>query len=257
MEEKFGPANNITRPKRINAKPGRVDLKLQEFESLIIDQGIWCRITPCMLCPNRDEINSTNHKLDCPLCGGDEMIDLPEYSAEAWAILQGIKFERHFEAQGLFDFRDAQLTTPSHLKMGYLYKVEVLDFAFAWNEAIKRSTDNMDTLRYVPANNSNIPTYAIDSSGIRYKEERDFVLDPKNKSIKWKQSKPKTDTLYSIIYPALPTFRVIQMLHENRLYYSDFKKPEKTPYYMPQQCVVRWDYLALNSGARTERNSDK
>jgi len=70
------PASPNRYAKRANAKPGRVDLIPQEFENLIEDQGVRVRITPSAVCPNRTEVEDTNHSLDCPLCHGSQIYDM-------------------------------------------------------------------------------------------------------------------------------------------------------------------------------------
>jgi hypothetical protein len=39
-------------------------------------------------------------------------------------------------------------------------------------------------------------------------------------------------------------------MHENRYYYSSFKKDHKVPVNLPQQYAIRWDYIAKQSGSR-------
>ena len=258
--EKSPYASKNTYEKRFPPKPGRVDLRQDDLDVFIEDQGVRIRVTPSILCPNRDRVDSTNHTLDCCICGGDEVVDLDvhNYSSECWGLFQSIKMERRYDPQGLYDFRDAQLSTPSFIKLGWLYKIELIDFAMGWNQLIKRGervgkkSKNSDILRYIPAEDSNIPTIVIDDEGRVYKED-DFYLDQETKSIVWKRKRPDTGAIYSLSYPARPTFRVIEMLHENRLYYTDFKKSKKHPIYLPQQALLRWDYLATKSGARLER----
>lgn len=243
--------------RRPNSKPGRINLVAKEFDNLIQDQGVFVRITPSALCPNRSKLEGTNHVLDCPICKGDEVLDITDKAFTTWAFLQAIPFERKFDPNGVFDVKDCRMSTPANVRLYYMYKIELLDFAAPYNEVIQRSRrgdSNNDILRYIPAEDSNIPTYIKDQDGVEYKSVRDFELDKVAKTIKWRtQTRPADNKLYTILYPTLPTFRVTEMLHDQRFYYDDFKKPEKTPINLPQEALIRWDYLAFGSGTRIPR----
>lgn len=251
-------ASSSTREKRSPTKPGRVDLIPKEFDNLIEDQGIKVLITPTALCPNRDSVEGTNHKLDCPVCFGDEVLEIKERAVETWAFIQGVTLDKRYEGNGVFDMKDAQMTVPANVRISYMYKVEVLDFSATFNQLIvrgKRGPDsNSDYLRYRPTYDSNVPFYVVDSNGKEYIRHRDFEVFEEAKAIQWKtQNRPALNSIYSILYPTLPTFRVIELLHDSRFYYRAFKKAVKEPVNLPQQALLRWDYLAVGSGAKTER----
>lgn len=251
-------STNATYPKRKPSKPGRVDLIPEEFKNLIEDQGIRIRISPAVLCPNRDEIHSTNHSLDCPVCNGDEVCEVPDQSFECWAFIQSVTLERRHDLQGIYDFKDLLMSTPSEVRMYYMYKIEILDFPASFNQLVNRgkrvgTVPESDLLRYDPIADSNTPIYVIDKAGVTYKEGKNFKIDFKNKQIIWKKDAPANGVMYSIIYPALPTFRVIEMMHESRWYYEGRKTPDKKPVNLPQQSLIRWDYLQSGSGTRVLR----
>jgi hypothetical protein len=249
---KIVKASHTTRPKR-KGKPGRVDLVPKEFEALIEDQGCYVRITPAMLCPNRSELEDTNHALDCPLCFGSEIIDLDNHCQETWALIQGINIDKQFNVNGIFDMKDARITVQQDIRLYYQYKIEVLDFASVFNQVIKRSsTNSYDYLRYKPTNNCDTPFFCKDKTGKEYLLNVDFRIQD-NKIIWLTANKPANSTLYSLVYPILPTFRVMEMMHENRYYYDSFKKDKKVPVNLPQQAHIRWDYVAKKSGLLIER----
>ena len=261
----LNPATANTRPKRKGAKPtSRVAMVPQDFDNLIQDQGVYVRITPSALCPNRTDLTDTNHKLDCPLCNGDQLIDITSQVVETWAVIQGIKFNQENQVQGIYDIKDATITTQQNVKLYYWYKVEVLDFAAPFNQVLKRAPGTTDNLRYQVAPigsvtldeeqttatlpTPDVPFVAIDSKGLQYLLNKDFKM--KNNTIIWKNlaHSPAVGTLYTLIYAVLPTFRILDLQHEHRYYYVDFKRTEKTPVHLPQQAVMRWDYLAKGSG---------
>ena len=228
-------------PKRQHAKPGAVDFIPKEFDHLLEDQGVRVRVTPAILCPNRSEVADTNHALDCPLCYGDEVIDLCDQSKEVWASMTGIDLKKDLAIQGIFDLKDARMTFQTSVRVYYWYKVEVLDFGSVFNQVIKRGTSDRDRIRYPMFSACDIPVFLRDKRGISYKPHEDFVFD--EQSLIWKKNAPKAGDLYSISYPILPTFRILELLHENRYYYVGFKQKAKVPVQLPQECVVRWDYM--------------
>lgn len=245
------PASQNTYPKRV-AKPGRVDLIPKEFDNLIQDQGVRVRIIPALLCPNRTTLHDTNHTLDCPVCFGDEVIDLRDQCIEDWAYIQSIHLNKNFEVQGIWDVKDAQITVRAGVRLYYFYKIEIIDFASVFNQIIKRGTGNTDRTRYNPAPNCDTPYYCVDKTGNRYELNTHYKIE--NNQLRWiSATRPAVNTLYSLSYPILPTFRVIEMLHENRYYYKAFKQDVKTAVQLPQQAVIRLDYLAKNSGSNIER----
>jgi len=235
----------------------------QEFENLIEDQGVLVRITPTILCPNRTELTDTNHVLDCPLCQGDQVIEITEQAHEEWGFIQGIKLNKELQVQGIFDIKDATITTKQKVKLYYWYKIEVLDFSAVYNQLLKRGPGDSDKLRYVPAKYGatqipasaeagaekapDVPYTLVDSKGVRYQLDKHYTVS--GRDLKWKSAiRPDSGTLYTLIYPVLPTFRVLELVHEHRYYYVDFKRTSKIPVHLPQQAVIRWDYLARTSG---------
>lgn len=249
MAFKVKPASG-NRYSKVVSKPGRVDLIPEEFESIIEAQGSYVRITPSMICPNKTSLEDTNHNLDCPICLGDEVVDLCDQSVEDWAIIQSINLDKKFDVRGLFDMKDAQLTVRQGIRLFYWYKVEVVDFSSVFNQLVKREAGgDFDRVRYNPATSCDTPFYCIDSENIRYYVNQDFRFDG-DRRVRWLGLKrPATGSLYSLTYPILPTFRVIEMMHENRYYYTSFRKETKTPVNLPQQALIRWDYIAKGSGA--------
>jgi len=246
------PASSTTRLKR-KGKPNRVDLVPREFEALIEDQGCYVRITPAMLCPNRTSLTDTNHVLECPLCFGAEVIDLSCHSFETWGFIQGIKFDKMLNVQGVFDMKDATITVQQDVRLYYWYKIEVLDFASVFNQVILRhGSKDIDQLRYKPTNNCDTPYFLMDSSGKEYYLNKEFKIV--DQTIQWLTNvRPASGTLYSFTYPILPTFRVLEMMHENRYYYNSFKREDKVPVNLPQQAHIRWDYVAKKSGLLIEK----
>jgi len=237
-------------PKRKGSKPGRVDLIPQEIDNLLDDQGIKLKIIPSLLCPNRDRLGSTNHALDCQVCNGDEAVDVESACYETFGVIQSIRHEKKLEVQGIWDEKDAVLTLQSPDRIYFWYKVVVVDFASIYNELVKRDDDDTDKLRYIPNRSCDTPFHLVGSDGEVYKAGVDFRVS-QEQYIRWLGAKrPTTNSLYTVSYPVFPTFRVLETLHENRFYNITSKLKERVPVNLPQQAVIRWDYLASRSGNR-------
>lgn len=248
---------NFTSPNRYNkrqgAKPNAINFIPKEFDNALEDQGTRVRITPSILCPNQTAVEDTNHALDCPFCFGQRTIDLCDKAIESWASFDSITLDKNFNVPGIFDLKDAKMTFQTFVRVYYWYKIEVLDFASIYNQMIKKSSLDTDLLRYDPTPNCDTPYHLIDSQGKRYYLNEHYKADMGNRRIIWlTANRPAAGSVFSISYPILPTFRIIELLHDNRYYYVGFKQKQKAPIQLPQQAAVRWDYLAKNSGSNME-----
>lgn len=246
------PSGTNRYPKRINAKPGRIQLHQKDFDNLIEDQGVRVRITPSILCPNRTSLDDTNHVLKCPVCDGYQTVDMTDGIVEEWAFIQGIKLDKQFQVQGIWDLKDAMVSVKSSIRLYYWYKIEILDSSSNYNQVVERGSADRDKLRYIPTvTATDTPYYLVDSNGTTYKKDKHYKIV--DQEIEWKTViRPESGKLYSFIYPVLPTFRVLELLHENRFYFDDYKRADKVPFQFPQQAVIRWDHLARGSGLNNE-----
>jgi len=239
-----------TYPKPLR-KPGRISLVVEDFDHLIEDQGTRVRITPAILCPNRSgldiDTSSVNHPLDCATCNGNQTIDLDASAIEEWAFIQSVKLSEELD-KTKYDVKDAYMTTKPDFRLAYWYKIEMIDQTSQFNEFIKRTNDNIDYTRYVSSDTSDGGFYSlVDSFGNKYVRDTDYSLT--GRTLTWLTSnKPAVGTLYSFLYPTLPTFRVLDLIHENRYYYDSKNKPYKEPVQLPQQAHIRWDYMVYNKG---------
>jgi len=229
-------------------KPKRVGLIPQDFDTLVEHQGVYTRITPVLVCPNKDSKYGTNHDLDCPLCRGKQFIDIDEKSFCEWVFMQSIKVEKQLDVQGIWDVKDCRVSTKATTRLYYQYKVEMLDFESIFNELVERkSTGDVDLLRYDAVRSCSTDFIVVDKNRKFYEVDKDYRVDDKN--LTWIGDKPTG--LYSISYPVHPTFRIIELINENRNYY-DVVKGQKIPIDLPQQAVMRLDYM-LENGSLEQR----
>lgn len=241
-----------TQPKRKGKPANPINLEPKDFDKLAEDQGIKILMTPGVLCPNRTSLHDTNHTLDCPLCFGDEVIDMKCDAVEGWGVMQGIKLDKQMEVSGIFDFKDAKMTLQSHMRANYWYKIEIINFSSVFNQLVKRGTTDTDRLRYVPFTACDTPFLVVDMAGNHYRLNEQFKVE--DQGIRWLTvQRPAVGALYSISYPILPTYRILELLHDNRFYYYGFKQAVRYAVQLPQEVVLRWDYLAKRSGTGVER----
>ena len=241
-----------TRPKPTNRHPGRVSLILKEFNNAIEDHGCFVRVTPSVVCPRRTggdiDIDSTNHDLNCPICNNG-IIDLHSLAVETWGLITGISLDKTYTEQSRFDVKDAMFTVLSGVRLSYFYKIEVLDFGSQFNQLVKKVSDDFDRLRYPPADPEDGSQFAVmDGDGTIYERDVDYVIE--GRGIRWLGlNRPPVGKLFTILYPVLPTFRVMEMLHENRYYYDSHKIALKEAQQFPQQAHIRWDFMATGAGS--------
>jgi len=237
-----------TYPKR-PPPPTRVDLNPKEFDAIINDFGTVVNVTPTVLCPRRSgsqvEVNDVNHDLNCPLCNGALIVDLTAKTVQTQAYIQGISLDKTYYPESRFDVKDSLISFPAGVRVSYWFKVEVVDFGSLFNEVVKRHTSDSDLLRYPPREADSGNIYGI----VDCNNVTNYVLGTHYKisgnTLTWTTAhRPPVGKIYSIIYPIRPTFRVLEMLHENRYYYNGFRLPKKVPVQLPQQAHCRWDYLA-------------
>lgn len=237
----------VERDKRTPSNPGRVDLKVSDFDRILEDQGVRVKVTPSILCPNRQGLHSTNHALNCPTCNLSEAIELPAQSYEEYALIQSVNFKLDWTQSGLYSVKDAVMTIKGGRRLWYYDKVEILDSTSIFNQVVER-TGTTDQLRYAAQNAATTtPFFLADKDGTEYILRTDYNVS--GKTLTWVTTGPEEKSLYSIQYPILPVFRVLELLHENRYYYESSGNEKKIPVHLPQQCVLRWDYFRKDGGA--------
>lgn len=241
--------------------PPKVALNAENFDRLVEDHGTYCRVTPSIVCPRRSgarvELDDTNHDLNCQLCFGSLTIDLDDLAFETWIFIQGIKLEKMFNAQGIYDVKDCFASFKPGIRVSYWYKIEMLDLATQYNEIVMRGRGTeIDKLRYpaiVDEATGNI-FHVVDNDGTPFVRGDDYEVESGSRDIVWGNKAPVEGKLYSILYPILPTFRVLELMHEQRNYYEDEKRPDRVPIQMPQQAHIRWDFNAKRQGSDRERS---
>lgn len=236
-----------TRPKRPTPPP-KVGIKRTSFDTLIQDHGQYVRVTPSITCPNRSgsrrELDDTNHPLECPVCDGNMNIDLTDLSEEMWIFMQSVTMKKDFAQNGVFDIKDQLASFPSGKRVGYFYKVELLDLTSQYNEIMfRKAGTKIDKTRFPLKDQEDGSIFSVvDDKGQIYVNGDDYEFEIGDNFIEWGRRRPDDGTLYSFLYPITPTLRVVNLLHEHRAYYEDTKSPSRLAAHFPQQAALRWDY---------------
>lgn len=189
---------------------GKVNLKYQDYDKLIDQQGVRVKVYRTILCPNVKSVDGGEHEIDCALCYGANFVDrLPICTV---AFIQGQTLEKHQRPEGMVDGNSISATFKQGIELQYFTLVELLDFSDLFFERVKRSRGQVDVLRY-PAVRVNL---IVDETGAEFVEGLDFQLD-ENGSLRWCLNKgPVAGTIYSINYEMKVRFRAVSAQHVNR-----------------------------------------
>lgn len=198
-----------TDTKRKSTLP-KVNLRPEQFNQLILDQGVRVKIFRSVPCPNLKDIESGIHEIDCPLCHGTQFVD--RYPIEANLVIQSVQSEMSHLLEGLYDGNTVTMTFPSGIEAQYFTLVELLDFTENYIQRVSRQEGKVDNLKFKGIH----VNLLIDQHGREYFEGSDFHLDI-NGNIAWVANKgPTKDTIYSIHYETLMRYRTVRALHVNR-----------------------------------------
>ena len=228
-EAKTSPLENLKQ---------RVNLKPEEFDLFIKQQGIKVKVYRTMYCPNVKSLDGAEHDIDCQItgCNGSGFLDVRPI--ETYAFIQNQSLEKIDNPEGLIDGNSVAATFLSGIELQYFTLIELCDFSDIFFERIQRSSTNIDNLKY----RSLRVNVVIDQNGIEYFECIDFTLN-KNGSIQWKENKgPSEGTIYSIHYESKIQFRATRSMHSNR--FSTIKTTEGLKSFkLPEQWQLTREFL--------------
>ena len=214
----------------------KVNLKHEDFDDLILNQGQRVKIYRSAFCPNVKSIDGAEHEIDCPLCHGAQFIDL--HPICTWAFVQGLTLEKGVFAEGNYDGNTATASFLQGAELQYFTLVELVDHSEIFYERIKRQQGMVDILRY-PGLRVN---FIFDKNGVEYYEGSDFSLDA-NKNVKWCPNKgPVAGVIYTIHYECTIRYRAEKAMHSNRFAQVD-NSGKALVIKMNEQWILQKDYL--------------
>lgn len=190
----------------------RVDFRLAEVDLFIQQKGIRVKVFRSLLCPNVKSIDSAEHEVDCPVCLGNQFVDV--LPIETIAAPQMDESEKYKASEGFSDRNTIKMTFARGIELQYFTLVELLDFTDIFYERVKRSRAQVDVLKYKAC-----CINAIVGGGENkklYYQGQDFELDP-NGSVRWIANKgPISGEIYSIHYNMRKQYRAIKAEHVDR-----------------------------------------
>lgn len=243
--------SNGTKPPGWNQKPpvaipkseiggssrGRVNLKAEDFDNLVKDQGVRVKIYRTMLCPNVKSIDGGEHNIDCEICQGNGFVDLRPI--DSMAVIQNQELNKVHRAEGYWDGNSVAATFLQGIELQYFTLIKLPDYTDVFFERIKRQQGPVDRLKY----KATCINVVMDSSGIEYFEGNDFSLDA-NGSIRWKTNKgPGPGVIYSIHYEMCIQYRAIKAMHVNRFIQDAKASADATFRKMNEQWMLQREYL--------------
>jgi hypothetical protein len=234
------------------SKPLTSGVNVDRLDQLIKDLGVRVRVWKSTVCPNFKSLESLDHDVNCNLCSNN-MIDFD--CRETLALFQQQDLVEQFKLQGTFNMDELLVSFMAGVTLHIYSKIELLDFAEDFYEAVQRQENgDIDVLKYPACDVLAVFTAEDSNTQTRYYQGNDFTLD-QNGSIKWTGShRPDDRQIYSVYYRYHPVYRAIKAVHRDR--YSQFNLRSgtlkadgsktvdgKTYVKMPETWILKRDYL--------------
>lgn len=190
---------------------GKVNLRPDDIEKLVQQQGVRVKVYRTAFCPNVKSIDGAEHEIDCKVCHGNNFVDRKPIETIGFIQSQGL--EKIHEVNGFWDGNTVSITLSRGISLQYFTLVELMDFSEMFFERVKRQGGQIDRLKYT----AECVHLLMDSDGKEYYKDVDYELTADTGDIKWKPNKgPDLDKIYSINYDAAIQFRAIQAIHVAR-----------------------------------------
>lgn len=221
------------------APRGRVDLRIEDFDTLIEQKGVNLCVYRTMYCPNVKSVDAAEHEIDCPLCNGSGFMD--KNPIQTKGFIQNQDLERMLDGQGgQHDGNSVLITFPIGIELQYFTLIELRDHTQIYFERILRKPgSNVDNLKYKACRVNQV----VDKNNVEYFQGQDFDIDP-NGNIKWRARKPTDGTIYSLHYECHTQFRASRAMHVSR--FTQYKAPGEPLVEMiklPEQWLCTKEFL--------------
>lgn len=225
----------------------------QNFDQLINNRGIKFNHYRSLPCPNLKALDDNSHDPLCPHCDGSGII---YYSPkQIIGSFSGNSVEKQFEYQGEWEVGTAMVTLPSEYPDGQqadftLYdKLEIVDYTVRlWEKKEYEPRTGMEQQLRYPIQKIEYLITATSEVLKEFKEGVDFtIVDGNIKWVKGKQpaynSIDEIGQVFSASYYAFPVYIVLQPLRELRVTQQLMPDGTKISVRLPQQVVVKRDFL--------------
>lgn len=219
----------------------RIDLNPTDFDRLIQQKGVGCKVFRTLYCPNVKTVDSGEHEIDCPHCNGSGYLDVDPLCT--LVVIQTQELEMMFEGQdGYHDGNTVLMSFPIGVELQYFTRIELEDYTQPYYQRLMRKPGtNFDVLKY-KACRINVVSQIVAGVLTFYFQDQDFKLDA-NGDINWTGSrKPADNAIYSVHYECHVIYRTVKAMHANR--YSQFKTgPTVEMIKYPEQWMCTKEFL--------------
>lgn len=226
----------------------RVDLKPQDFNTLILQKGINVCVFRSMYCPNVKSADGAEHEIDCPLCNGSGYVDTDGIDCKAF--IQNQDLDKLITQGGDWDGNTVLMTFPTGIELQYYTKIIVKDFTDLYYQRVLRNPDSLTDILKYKCCRANV---LMDSNGVKYYVGADFNLD-QNGNIIWNGGrKPVDNQVYSIHYETHMQYRAVKAMHVSR--FSQFKNQQGLEFVkLPEQWMLAKEFLTRNKDINTKQD---
>lgn len=197
---------------------GRVDLRIEDFDTLIEQKGVNLFVYRTMYCPNVKSVDGGEHEIDCQLCNGSGFLDKNPIKSKGF--IQNQEMDRMLDVSaGQHDGNSVLISFPIGIELQYFTLIELCDFTQIYFERLLRKEgSNVDVLKYKACRVNQV----IDKNGVEYFQGQDFNIDPSG-NVQWLTRKPADGVIYSIHYECHVQFRATRAMHVSR--FTQYKAP--------------------------------
>lgn len=220
------------------------------FNALLAQYGVKLLHEKAYPCPNYvGDIGLQQHDPDCTIC---ENLMVHYDGKELIGYFSTNDMVRNYLSGGFWEKGTAHLTVPSYyvgnpddqVYVSFFDRFTLLDFEDRFYEVLHKSRTNVDKLHFKA-----LKVEQLRTATTIYEQGRDFIINQAG-NIEWlNNNRPAQNLLtgkgeiFSVSYLHRPVYRVLTMLHEGRFTQLSYTSPDRIPVRMPQQMIIKKDYL--------------
>jgi hypothetical protein len=255
------PAKSITStPSEMPVYQPDFSINGNNFDQLVSQRGIRMIHEKATPCPNILTLDSNAHEPNCPFCDNNGFLFYGK--EEIFGVFSGNSIQKTFEAHGVWEVGTAVVTLPTHYPDGReadfnsFDRLVIPDFTVRlWElKEYEPRPGNIQELRYPVRSVDYVSSISKDGkTETRYMVNVDFTINADGEIV-WIDGRqpyynPHTqhgDVLTWAFYAA-PVYLVVQVLRELRVTQEMNAKGQKVARKLPQQVLVKRDFLPTAS----------
>jgi hypothetical protein len=234
-------------------------IRVDAFDQILQNRGIRFLHKIAAPCPNMKSLDSNNHDPFCQFCDNSQTLHLP--GKEIWGVFTSNSLEKMFEVQGVWEVGTAVVSLPTEFPDGTQADFSTFDHLVCPDFLVRLTdlkeyeptTSGKQKVRY-PIVDIVYMTSVRNNLLYDYKKGVDFEIT--DGEIEWIPGKePSYDDaavvgeVISITYTANPVYAVLNVMHEMRVTQEMNSAGQKVARRMPQQVLVKRDFLVTGPDA--------